>query len=269
MKLIGFTGRAGSGKSEVAASVSSILGAERRSFAEPLKKMLAVIVPSGAQKTDELPELCGKTYRYALQTLGTEWGRHLIGEDFWAQAALRDLPQEGLVVFDDVRFDNEAQAIIALGGVIVRVERPCHLDACAGVAHASEAGVSDEFVHATVINDSTLGELSRLARRVIAEWLDSNDTERCSVSSLLQCVGWYKLTDGSLRQSSQEDPSEVHLSWLPSGGCILSVKAPLPDGGELAYQRTMKSASAVEIMAAALDLETVVRGFQNRTELKI
>jgi hypothetical protein len=70
--------------------------------------------------------LGGKTPRHAMQTIGTEWGRDLIDGDLWINAwkrSIEKLPPNVPIVCDDVRFANEAEAIHAMGGVVIRVVR--------------------------------------------------------------------------------------------------------------------------------------------------
>jgi hypothetical protein len=142
--VVAFTGLAGAGKSTAALHLVERHGYQRIRFAGPLKSMLAALGLSGAEidgDRKEVPSdlLCGKTPRWAMQTLGTEWGRDIIGVDLWIRAwraaVDRTLPGSCVVV-DDLRFPNEAAAIRAVGGIIVRVDRP---GAGAGAAgHVSE-----------------------------------------------------------------------------------------------------------------------------------
>lgn len=66
------------------------------------------------------------TPRYALQQLGTEWGRACC-PDIWVKLAMRKAHERALhgqtTVITDVRFVNEAEAIRDRGGTIWRVER--------------------------------------------------------------------------------------------------------------------------------------------------
>jgi len=106
-------------------------------------------------KGKEAPLGClnGKSYRYALQTLGTEWGRGFMGEDFWCKQTMADVRNElkiGMVVIDDVRFDNEAKAVQAQGGIVVRIERDSIY--LGGDGHASEGGVGEKYIDAIVDN---------------------------------------------------------------------------------------------------------------------
>jgi hypothetical protein len=130
--IIAFTGLAGAGKSTAAAHLTKSRGFERVRFAGPLKAMMAALgcTPAeidGDRKEQPCDLLGGKTPRWAMQTLGTEWGRQLIGDDLWIRAwraAVDRLPAGVPVVVDDCRFPNEAEAIQAADGVLVKIERP-------------------------------------------------------------------------------------------------------------------------------------------------
>lgn len=100
------------------------------------------------------------TPRYALQTLGTEWGRDCY-DNIWIENGIRVAREllngyaqysakDGLkrtekitglvsgVVFSDIRFWNEFEAIKKAGGLMVRVKRP-GFEGSVGVSnHASE-----------------------------------------------------------------------------------------------------------------------------------
>ena len=131
-RLIAFSGKAGSGKTTVA----NYLGAKgflRLKFADGIKSMLACFGLGLAEIEGELKEipcalLNGKTPRFAMQTLGTEWGRKLISPNIWVtrwkHAAADSLIDERSVVTDDVRFQNEVDAVRSLGGIIVHIIRP-------------------------------------------------------------------------------------------------------------------------------------------------
>lgn len=138
-RLIAFTGLAGSGKTTAAnALLYDAKGWERVKFATPLKAMLRAFYDAcgldpfqiedrieGTMKEMADPALCGRTPRHAMQTLGTEWGRDRIAADLWVQAwqsKTKQLLDEGVnVVCDDCRYPNEAKAVRALGGKVVRI----------------------------------------------------------------------------------------------------------------------------------------------------
>lgn len=172
--IIAFTGRAGAGKTTAAQILGTVQpGYHRLSFANPLRSMLCAIGLNGddfaLRKEQPHPLLCGQTPRHALQTLGTEWGRLTIGHDIWLNAArhraLQVLALGECVVFDDVRFDNEARMIHTLGGQVVKVHRP---GLAPSSAHASEAGITEKLVdHHLFASD-----LEQL-RGTLCAWLNS------------------------------------------------------------------------------------------------
>lgn len=156
-QLIAFTGPATSGKTTAAQHFVTAHGFHRTSFAKPLREMLMAL---GLSKDDlqsgkETPHplLGGKTPRWALQSLGTQWGRDLISPDLWVNAA-RARAKQWLEcgycpVFDDCRFDNEARMVRELGGYVVEIVRP----GLGRGTHESERGVSSELVNLFVLND--------------------------------------------------------------------------------------------------------------------
>jgi hypothetical protein len=151
--IIGICGRAGSGKSTAAEHLIRRHGFERVKFAGPLKAMTAALLEQmgagepmefieGVFKETPIPALGDKTTRHVMQTLGTEWGRDVMGEDFWvnlARARIQSLIEDGhnRIVIDDVRFENEAQMIRDLGGnVVALTDRGVEVG-----NHPSEGGV--------------------------------------------------------------------------------------------------------------------------------
>lgn len=132
-RLIGLAGLKGAGKSEVAYRLASGLRAYRFRFSGPLKDMLRAIGLTdehieGSLKEKPCDLLMGATPRHAMVTLGTEWGREMIHKDLWLHLwrmkTLKSLQDGYSVITEDVRFPNEAQALRAIGGIIIRVERP-------------------------------------------------------------------------------------------------------------------------------------------------
>lgn len=163
IKLIGFTGFAGAGKSTAAQHLESHHAFKRLRFAGPLKDMMRALGLSWAEVDGHLKEvpcalLGGKTPRHAMQTLGTEWGRNLIHSNLWLSAAMTKvntaLSEGRSVCLDDCRFPNEVEAVRAAGGIIIRITR-------AGVGpqsnHVSEP--TDLPFDIEIFNDLTPGDL--------------------------------------------------------------------------------------------------------------
>lgn len=180
--LIAFTGLAGSGKSTAAKHLVESLGYTRLRFAGPLKDMMRALGLTEAEIEGDRKEvpcdlLGGKTPRYAMQRLGTEFGRDMIASDLWIRAfnaALAKVPPGVPVVVDDCRFSNESDAIVAAGGVLVRVERP---GAGAGAAGHSSEGQQLPSV-ATIQNDVSLPTFLWQVDRVVRDlsWRDNATT---------------------------------------------------------------------------------------------
>lgn len=199
MLLIGLTGRAGSGKSTVAAAIAARFPkgqAHVLSFAEPLKAMLAALFESVGDdpeewgKEDPCPLLLGKSRRHAMQTLGTEWGRDCIGPEFWvrlAQARIARLREAAIeterrkspftrfrkgtapfvVVFDDARFDTEADMIRNEGGSLVHLTRGT---SPVSAAHRSEHGPAPHPATLRIANDggATPDQIARMILHHVA-----------------------------------------------------------------------------------------------------
>ena len=131
-RLVSFVGEIGSGKSTAAKYLVEHYGFTYVRFAGPLKDMLKAIGLTHAQVDGDQKEvpcelLGGRTPRFAMQTLGSEWGRDCIGPDFWRNLWVDQvrtiLNHGGRVVVDDCRFGNEDHAIRYLDGIHIRLDR--------------------------------------------------------------------------------------------------------------------------------------------------
>jgi hypothetical protein len=162
-KIIAFVGVAGAGKTTAASYVVKIgppltprVEMRRYNFATPIKDMtIALLKACGVVEKDArqmvlnpdlkgvpVPQVGGFTPRTLMQTIGTEWGREVMHEDFWITLALHRINtaiKKGYgVVYDDLRFENEANMVRALGGAVVGIRgRQATLDPTSA-AHASE-----------------------------------------------------------------------------------------------------------------------------------
>lgn len=133
-KLVGLVGPAGVGKDYTYEILkSSFPEAKRASFAEPLKNMLLATDPIVDERGRRLSELLQNStldelkrdvpeVRRLLQKMGTEGVRECLGRDVFLDAAMSKCG-DGMTIFTDVRFENEAREIRRRGGIIVRVER--------------------------------------------------------------------------------------------------------------------------------------------------
>lgn len=137
--IVGFCGKARSGKDTAAMYLAQMYGYHHASFAGGIKAMVKTLLQyrgvdeetisrmlHSDLKEDITTHLNMTSPRHVMQTLGTEWGRMNIHPHFWVdteldhiQSAVGDVP----VVFSDVRFENEVEAIRRKGGVVIYLER--------------------------------------------------------------------------------------------------------------------------------------------------
>ena len=164
--IIGLMGLLGSGKSEAANHLVLNHGFQRIKFAGPLKNMMRALglgenEIEGDRKELPCNLLGGKTPRFAMQTLGTEWGRNLIDPGLWVRAwmvAVGGTAEDSKIVVDDVRFPNEVRALLDMApelGRVIRIVRP--MVGKAPSSHVSEhQGLSADH---EILNDGSIDKL--------------------------------------------------------------------------------------------------------------
>lgn len=170
---IGLTGRAQAGKDTAAAALTD-LGWVRIAFADGVRDMAYAI--------DPLVQIGGITRRLAsvveargwdaakqhpdvrrfLQRLGTDGVRNHLGDHQWIDLAMRKAT--GPTVFTDIRFPNEADAVKAAGGIIVRITR---LDLADIPAHVSETAMDNYPVDTEILNAGAPADLHAAIRGLL------------------------------------------------------------------------------------------------------
>jgi hypothetical protein len=180
MKIIGLTGKAGSGKDSVADVLTGTFGFTRESFASDLKQAVLDLDPyvtADLERLSEIVNLVGmdeakRTYpevRRLLQVFGTEVIRAR-DEDFWVNSLQGRVMQSNArhFVITDVRFDNEAAWIRRSHGRVYEILRPGHEDAGAANGHASESGLDPSLVDDQILNDGTLEDLQLMVAGLVS-----------------------------------------------------------------------------------------------------
>jgi hypothetical protein len=168
-KLIALTGTAFSGKSTIAKELTRY-GYTRKKMSQTLKNMLLQIPGVTEEMTEgslkEVPQevLGGKTPRYAMQSLGTEWGRDTIFRRIWLESWKRSIEGISKVVVEDLRFPNEAELIRELGGEIWRVTR---LTSSIG-DHKSEVEMRQINPDVVIKNDGDLNSLHHMLTEIVS-----------------------------------------------------------------------------------------------------
>ena len=170
--LIGLTGRARVGKDTAAEHLRFQHWFLPMAFADPIRDGLCVMFGLTPDRFREISkeltiDHLGLSPRQLMQRLGTEFGRHQVGETVWLDEAARRLARLAdnhnrfaqdtpfRVVITDVRFDNEAQWVRDRGGRVIRI---CREGAPQVTGHVSEAGVRDDLVDCVVSNDGSYEE---------------------------------------------------------------------------------------------------------------
>ena len=201
---VGITGAARSGKDSLAMLIEKTLGKEydvvSLSLAAPLKRMAMClfdevgwpndkgsIVYLGGLEAVRAPDLkenpdntIGVSPRRVLQTLGTDWGRTVLGDDVWltllkSRALAMEIPQSNplrthsdkplIVLVPDCRFNNEAEAMDLVYSI--RRDEKQEVE-----AHVSEAGVSAYLISKHVDNNGSWEELQDEAVHIAQEIKD-------------------------------------------------------------------------------------------------
>jgi len=165
--IIGLSGYAQSGKDTVAELLCLNYGYKRISFALPMRDAIYRLNPivfnlnsrvadlvdgDGWEITKQNPEV-----RRLLQVFGTEVGREMFGENFWVDQAFKRAEEYERVVFADVRFPNEAQAIVDKGGQVWRVQREGHKPVN---LHSSETAMDNWRFDDVILNAGSLSDLA-------------------------------------------------------------------------------------------------------------
>lgn len=174
-ELIVLSGYAGSGKDTAADVLVEEFGFTKVAYADKLREALYVLNPMVSDQTflaDVIDEHGWQGYkkteysdevRRLIQTLGTEVGRDMMGENVWVDATYDALPDDARVVVTDGRFINELDAARARYGYVWRIERD-------GVGplnnHSSETEAVDyPFFSLYLHNNGTLEQFKALVIR--------------------------------------------------------------------------------------------------------
>ncbi len=206
MNIIAFTGKRGHGKSTAAEALVREHGYVHLNFADPLREVCALVygvtfeeMLDPVLKEQPLERWPYKAPRDLLQQIGTEMFRNYIPETWienWknrVQAALSPYEVEvgatdGLgnprraeggiifshpgapgVVCSDCRFLNEAAAVKALGGKLIKIDDPRKVRTDAASLHQSEVEIDLLPVDWTITNDRTIHDLGIAALMVTKE----------------------------------------------------------------------------------------------------
>jgi len=164
------------GKSTAAQALCAQLGFHEISFAGPLKELaykMDPLVQSGVptnigagrgrlqwvinslgwdRAKEQMPEV-----RRLLQNLGVA-ARETFGEDFWIDQAMAQACLHNDVVFPDVRFLNEFEAVKSENGMLIKIIRPGR-EAAGHISETELLAVPDDEWDCIIENRGTVLEL--------------------------------------------------------------------------------------------------------------
>ena len=178
-----FAGKRFSGKSTASQALID-MGFTDLKFADPLKNMLRALYTTCNVDSDTIERkiegdlkevpcdwLNGKTPRFAMQTLGTEW-RELISTTLWSDIFIKRV-KSGVfgekIVCSDYRFPHEAAALKELGAYTYMIKRnlPKDLHDDAGL-HVSETAVDNLPDMPAFVNSGSIEDLRVFVADLVA-----------------------------------------------------------------------------------------------------
>ena len=168
MKIIGISGKKGSGKDTVA-DILINLHKETKigkvGFASAIKSEISRAIGLPAFFIDNHKD----NFRLILQGWGTDFRRKLYSEDYWLKKmdqalVLFESVGYSVVIIPDVRFLNEVKYVKDKDGLLIRVTRPMSgpID-----IHQSETELDDSTFDVTINNDKDLSHLIQLVKYTV------------------------------------------------------------------------------------------------------
>lgn len=214
--IVGFGHVARVGKDTGASALTRDLGFYRLSFADPLKdlaleadplvrQMSSAVVNIGTGAANLAHAVHGlrwegakDTYpevRRFLQSLGLG-ARKVFGENFWIDQVFSKMENGKDYVIPDVRFENEADAILAAGGLLIRIDRSGYKAS----GHTSETELADfDDWSAILRNDGDVREF----QQAVVDYVKASDQ-------------WNQSSKSSARSSSSRSSSSGTASPQPT-----------------------------------------------------
>lgn len=177
--IIGISGKIGSGKDTLADMIIKLSPTfEKKSYAYKLKKTGSFLTGTEENlwftqegKNVYLPDW-EMTIGQFQQKLGTEAVRCGLHNEGWIISLFADLKFDSHWVVPDMRFKNEADAILKRGGVTVRINgdpAKVRANSSRDLSHPSEIDLDDyNNFHFVYDNNGTLQDLENFAKEVLS-----------------------------------------------------------------------------------------------------
>ena len=186
IRIIGLTGKAGSGKDTAADYLVNTRGWVKTAFAKPLKDMCIQYL--GLSEEDVYTQegkmrynsFWGMTNREILQKVGTDAFRNGFNYETWVKITeiqVKKMLEEGKkVVISDCRFDNEAEMIERLGGIVFEIKRNDNQFELIGdeKSHISESGINKKLITEEIDNNKDIATFTKLLSNSIYNFEHKN-----------------------------------------------------------------------------------------------
>jgi len=150
--IVGISGKMATGKTTLAKLLAELRGGRVASFADELREEVSCTfeIPRGQMRVRALKEnmLVPVGFQFlSLRQLLQWWGalRRETDADYWVKRLLSGVDPVELVIIDDVRYRNEASAIRAAGGQLIRLDPYDGWQRGVGSDHLSETDLDDKF----------------------------------------------------------------------------------------------------------------------------
>lgn len=158
--IIGFTGLAGSGKTTASQHVldkfdgmfvkvnfkDGLVKELKQNFPDTLQALVDEYETNEVQNIDDLFTVKPPIMRALMQNYGTEVRRG-DNDRYWVQQWAKSVSSSGKnVVVDDVRFQNEADAVKLSGGIIIKIVRTDITNAGNHISETEQSLIEPDFV---------------------------------------------------------------------------------------------------------------------------
>ena len=196
INLIGLVGEAGSGK-DTAADYMIEEGWVKFAFAQALKDMcidyLGLSHDDAYTQEGKLKynDFWGMTNREILQKVGTDAFRNGFHKDTWVKIAelkISNMLKSGKkVIITDCRFDNEAEMVERLGGIVMNIQRKNYQSnlTSSEKGHISEQGINEKYISRIILNDREKIALKRMMKDCLASFEKAHHMAADSLEKLV------------------------------------------------------------------------------------
>ena len=157
--IIAITGKMCSGKSTLANYLKEHYNFKIHSFGEPVKKYTALIFKDHSKNRPIIQDFAQKVKE--------------IDENVWVNYLLKSIDKNDNIVIDDLRFQNEYDAIHKLGAIVIKLDIPIDFQ----IARLKETYPSNYKCHISRLNNISETQIDTIAYDHIFRCSPSTENE--------------------------------------------------------------------------------------------